>query len=164
MQAGTHPDFRLCEPEIDEKKEREKLAIGIDQVREVADFVSFKAHHDGYKVVVVRPADRLNTFAANSLLKTLEEPPGASLLILSTARPGALPATIRTDGGKLEQVVNNLLSNAFKFTASGSVEVTIGRPAQGDDVPAALDRTRAIAIAVMDSGIGIPPSKFLSTV
>jgi DNA polymerase-3 subunit delta' len=94
--AGTHPDVRLCEPEIDKKTERERLAIGIDQIREVADFVALKAHRDGHKVVVIRPAERLNPFAANSLLKTLEEPPGASVLILVTAHPGALPATVRS--------------------------------------------------------------------
>ena len=71
-----------------------------------------------------------------------------------------LPATIRTDGGKLEQVVNNLLSNAFKFTASGRVGVTISRPAADARLPEGLDPTRAIAIAVTDSGIGIPADKF----
>jgi len=73
--------------------------------------------------------------------------------------PG-LPASIRTDGGKLEQVVNNLLSNAFKFTASGRVEVEISRPRDDAGLPAGLDASRAIAIAVTDSGIGIPEEKF----
>ena len=71
-----------------------------------------------------------------------------------------LPASIQTDGGKLEQVVNNLLSNAFKFTASGSVRVRIGRPAAGATLPAGLDPAHAVCIAVTDSGIGIPPEKF----
>ncbi|MGN6481605.1 response regulator, partial [Luteibacter sp.] len=71
-----------------------------------------------------------------------------------------LPASIRTDGGKLEQVVNNLLSNAFKFTSHGSVRLRIARPARGAALPAGLDPERAICIAVTDSGIGIPPDKF----
>ncbi|QWT20450.1 response regulator [Bacillus sp. NP157] len=71
-----------------------------------------------------------------------------------------LPATINTDAGKLEQVVNNLLSNAFKFTANGSVRARIGRPAAGTTLPAGLDAAHAIAIAVTDSGIGIAPDKF----
>jgi CheY-like chemotaxis protein len=73
--------------------------------------------------------------------------------------PG-LPATIRTDAGKLEQVINNLLSNAFKFTASGSVEVDISRPGAGTPLPAGLDPAHGIAIAVKDSGIGIAADKF----
>jgi len=71
-----------------------------------------------------------------------------------------LPGSIQTDAGKLEQVVNNLLSNAFKFTASGSVRVRIGRPAANASLPAGLEPARAICISVTDSGIGIPPEKF----
>jgi len=71
-----------------------------------------------------------------------------------------LPATIRTDGAKLEQVANNLLSNAFKFTSSGTVALRISRPAPDASLPAGLDATQAIAIAVTDSGIGIPADKF----
>jgi CheY-like chemotaxis protein/CHASE3 domain sensor protein len=71
-----------------------------------------------------------------------------------------LPAAIRTDGAKLEQVANNLLSNAFKFTAKGTVSLRISRPAPGTALPAGMDPGQAIAIAVTDSGIGIPADKF----
>ena len=71
-----------------------------------------------------------------------------------------LPARIHTDPGKLEQIVNNLLANAFKFTAAGSVQVRIGRPAAGLALPAALaDPSSLLAISVRDSGIGIPADK-----
>ncbi len=70
-----------------------------------------------------------------------------------------LPPAIHTDGARLEQVINNLLSNAFKFTAHGGVSVTIGRPADPDTVPEALRGRPAIAIAVRDTGIGIPADK-----
>ena len=65
-----------------------------------------------------------------------------------TVEDGA-PEAIRTDTAKLSQITNNLLSNAFKFTSSGGVAVTIGRgTAEG-----------MIRIAVQDSGIGIPEDK-----
>jgi CheY-like chemotaxis protein/signal transduction histidine kinase len=73
--------------------------------------------------------------------------------------PG-LPAIMRTDGSKLEQVANNLLSNAFKFTAAGGVSLRIGRPGSDVDVPAALLDQPLISIQVSDTGIGIPPDKF----
>lgn len=76
-----------------------------------------------------------------------------------TLEPG-LPETIRTDGGKLEQVVNNLLSNAFKFTSEGGVRLRIGRPGADVPMPEGLDRAHAVLIAVTDSGIGIPADKF----
>jgi CheY-like chemotaxis protein/signal transduction histidine kinase/CHASE3 domain sensor protein len=73
--------------------------------------------------------------------------------------PG-LPPILRTDGNKLEQVANNLLSNAFKFTAKGTVTVRIGRPGGDIDIPAPLREHPLIAITVIDSGIGIPADKF----
>ena len=70
-----------------------------------------------------------------------------------------LPAHIHTDPGKLEQIVNNLLANAFKFTASGSVQVRIARPSAGLPLPAALAGQPLLAISVRDTGIGIPADK-----
>jgi CheY-like chemotaxis protein/CHASE3 domain sensor protein len=70
-----------------------------------------------------------------------------------------LPARIHTDPGKLEQIVNNLLANAFKFTASGSVQVRIARPPAELALPAALAGRPLLAISVHDTGIGIPADK-----
>jgi len=71
-----------------------------------------------------------------------------------------LPAVIRTDATRLEQIANNLLGNAFKFTRTGRVDVRIGRPAPGQKLPPGLDREQCIAVAVTDTGIGIPEDKF----
>jgi CheY-like chemotaxis protein/CHASE3 domain sensor protein len=73
--------------------------------------------------------------------------------------PG-LPSVLRTDGSKLEQVANNLLSNAFKFTAEGAVSLRIGRPDSDTEIPEILLGQPLIAITVRDTGIGIPPDKF----
>ena len=71
-----------------------------------------------------------------------------------------LPPVLRTDGSKLEQIVNNLLSNAFKFTASGAVNLRLGRPDSEVEVPEALRGKPLVALTVSDTGIGIPPDKF----
>ena len=73
-----------------------------------------------------------------------------------------LPTTIRTDEKRLQQVVLNLLSNAFKFTAQGSV--TLGGALRRQRLEHAAIRccatpTSAIEIAVTDTGIGIPEDK-----
>jgi HAMP domain-containing protein/signal transduction histidine kinase/CheY-like chemotaxis protein len=73
----------------------------------------------------------------------------------------ALPASIRTDEKRLQQVVLNLLSNAFKFTAHGGVTLQV-RGATGGwstNHPVLRNADRAIEIAVTDSGIGIPEDK-----
>jgi CheY-like chemotaxis protein/CHASE3 domain sensor protein len=72
--------------------------------------------------------------------------------------PG-LPAILRTDANKLEQVANNLIGNAFKFTHQGSVNVHIGRPSAALALPSSMQGKELVAIAVSDTGIGIPPEK-----
>ena len=69
------------------------------------------------------------------------------------------PAELHTDPNRLEQIVNNLLANAFKFTASGGVRVRIGRPAGDLPLPEAMRDQPLLAISVKDSGIGIPADK-----
>ena len=74
---------------------------------------------------------------------------------------GKLPQTIRTDEKRLQQIVLNLLSNAFKFTSKGSVTLGV-RCAEGGwspSHPVLRNAERAIEIAVTDTGIGIPEDK-----
>ena len=66
----------------------------IDQIGSCARCLTFKSYRGGYKVAVIASADLMNANAANALLKTLEEPPPQGLLILCSARPSRLPATI----------------------------------------------------------------------
>ena len=72
-----------------------------------------------------------------------------------------LPAIIRSDANRLEQVLKNLLANSFKFTESGHVRLAIGPAADGWSRPhASLDQADGvIAFTVADSGIGIAPEK-----
>ncbi|MDQ3287617.1 MAG: HAMP domain-containing protein [Pseudomonadota bacterium] len=72
-----------------------------------------------------------------------------------------MPDTIRTDEKRLQQVVLNLLSNAFKFTARGSVTLAVGCASSGwsKSHPVLQSAEQAIEIAVTDTGIGIPEDK-----
>jgi DNA polymerase-3 subunit delta' len=90
FQAGTHPDFSYLEPEEGSSE------IKIDAVRSVCARESLTAAVGAYKIIVLHPADALNKAAANSLLKTLEEPARGTVLMLVTDRPSRLPATIRS--------------------------------------------------------------------
>ena len=72
----------------------------------------------------------------------------------------ALPASIRTDRNRLEQIVRNFLSNAFKFTNQGSVILEFNPPSAAANLSGSgLDRRRAVAVSVRDTGIGIPAKK-----
>ncbi|MDX1656995.1 MAG: DNA polymerase III subunit delta' C-terminal domain-containing protein, partial [Candidatus Competibacteraceae bacterium] len=88
LAAGSHPDITRVEPEEPGKP------IKVDRVRQLCAFLGQTAR--GYKVALLSPAEAMNPSAANALLKTLEEPPPGSLLLLVTAFPARLPATIRS--------------------------------------------------------------------
>ena len=86
--AGAHPDVSWLRPQEDSRQVR------IEQVRELSAELALTSHGGGYKVGIITPADALNRFAANALLKTLEEPPARTLLILVASEPSRLPPTI----------------------------------------------------------------------
>jgi DNA polymerase-3 subunit delta' len=88
--SGTHPDFQQISPEEAGK------AIKVDQIRQMTSALTMTSHAGGYKVVVITPADSMNINAANSLLKTLEEPTDNTLMLLVSAVPARLPATVRS--------------------------------------------------------------------
>jgi DNA polymerase-3 subunit delta' len=81
-------DIFVAEPESKSRR------IVIEQVRELEHALRMRAVSGRRKVAIISDADRLQTQAANAFLKTLEEPPKDSLLLLLTALPEALPDTI----------------------------------------------------------------------
>ena len=103
---GSHPDFRLLQPESlsqdgeegDDSKsasgKKPSRQISVDQVRGLTDFSGMSAHQGGRRVVVIHPAEAMNTNAANALLKNLEEPPPGLLFILVSHKPQQLLPTI----------------------------------------------------------------------
>jgi DNA polymerase-3 subunit delta' len=88
--AESHPDLRVLEPQEPGK------AIKIAQIREFVNFLGGTAQQGGWKCAIIEPADAMNSHAANALLKSLEEPPGDTVIILVTAMPGRLTATLRS--------------------------------------------------------------------
>jgi len=86
--AMGHADFMFLQPPP------EKSVIPVEAVREMIGFLQLKSHQGGARVALVCPADSLTTAAANSLLKTLEEPPAGGFIILVASSPAVLPATI----------------------------------------------------------------------
>jgi DNA polymerase-3 subunit delta' len=86
--AWQHPDLMRVSPLEDSRQ------IRIEQLRDLAAQLALTSHAGGYKVGVLDPADSMNRFAANALLKTLEEPPPRTLLVLVASQPSRLPPTV----------------------------------------------------------------------
>lgn len=83
-----HPDVRLVEPE--------KTTISIEQVRDMIAEIAFQPVEARNRVVIFDPAEQMRLEAHNSLLKTLEEPPSRTVMILVTTNPYMLLETIRS--------------------------------------------------------------------
>lgn len=90
LNAGNHPDLHQLHPLPD------KRDISIEQVRELQQVLSLRPYEADRKVCLIEPAERMSPGAANSLLKTLEEPPGHGLLILLSTQADLLLATVRS--------------------------------------------------------------------
>jgi DNA polymerase III subunit delta' len=98
---GAHPDLTVIEPERDPKTGRVKSEIPVGLVRAATQALHATAAMGGWRVVVIDGAERLNRNAANALLKSLEEPPPAAVLLLVSHRPAQLAATVRSRCAKL---------------------------------------------------------------
>lgn len=119
---SNHPDYRRVRPEAledeladddsgaGEEKKSAKASktpskeIKIDQIRALADFMNVSTHRSGLRVVMLYPAEALNTAAANALLKTLEEPPPGTMFLLLSNR--------------LDRLLPTILSRCRKFALS----------------------------------------------
>ncbi len=93
---GVHPDIRIIGVGTGDDEGVNRRDIRIEQVREIEAFLNLTPYEGACKVVIVDGAELMNTAAANALLKTLEEPPQESLLLLLTANEDALLPTIRS--------------------------------------------------------------------
>jgi DNA polymerase-3 subunit delta' len=84
----AHPNILSIYPE------KEGQAIKVDQIRSVMDFTTQSSLQGEYGIVIINPANAMNTNAANALLKTLEEPCPGCIIILVCERSHRLPATV----------------------------------------------------------------------
>ena len=92
LKSDTHPNYVHITTDEDNKKQNAKIKI--DKIRDLQPFVQQTV--DGWRVVVIEPAEALNTASANALLKTLEEPGDRTVIILLAEHYLKLPATIRS--------------------------------------------------------------------
>lgn len=88
IDAMSHPDIKIIRPEENE--------IKIEHVRDIVEMLSLKALSAAHRVVIIDDAEAMNSNAANAFLKTLEEPPQNSLIILVSGAPDSLPDTVRS--------------------------------------------------------------------
>jgi DNA polymerase-3 subunit delta' len=123
---GLHPDVVLVSP-------GETGSIKIEQARDIVDRAAYRPFEGRRRVVIVDTADALVPGAQHALLKTLEEPPSASVFVLVTARPDVLLPTVRSRCPRLpfrplsvEEVAEALTRQGRSDEEARSVAATAG--------------------------------------
>lgn len=94
--SGAHPGILHIRRPFNAKTKTFRTRITADEVRAIGRFLGHTSGDGGYRIVIVDPAEDMNTHAANALLKVLEEPPKNTLFLLIAHAPGRLLPTIRS--------------------------------------------------------------------
>jgi DNA polymerase-3 subunit delta' len=102
VMARAHPNLLVLERPYDEKNNRYKSELTVDEIRRTVSFFGSTAGEAGWRIGIVDPADDMNPNAANALLKVLEEPPARSLFLIVGHAPGRALATIRSRCRRLD--------------------------------------------------------------
>lgn len=170
---SEHPDVRFVSFIVNAKGDRMRGEIAVEQVRELGAWFALTPRQARAQVALIEPADALNPAAANALLKTLEEPLPGRFLLLASARPAKLPATIRSRCQRIDvrlppaaearawllaQAMDEALVGpalaaaegnpglALAFAGDGSI--TLMQEVRSDLAGLARGRERAISVAV----------------
>jgi DNA polymerase-3 subunit delta' len=157
----AHPDYRRVRPEnleeaVGESEETEaegvktaragKAAsreIKIEQIRALSDFMNVSTHRRGRRVVLLHPAEALNTVASNALLKTLEEPPPSTVFLLVSHHVDRLLPTILSRCRKVPMAMPDSAQALSWLAAQGVPDAGRWLAEQGGAPLAALEQAQA---------------------
>jgi len=145
--AQAHPDLFVLRRGLNERG-KPRREIVVDDARALGQFFSLAPSEGGMRVAIIDAVDDLNANAANAILKTLEEPPARSVLLLVCHAPGAILPTIRSRCRRL--ALRPLSDAAVRGAMGASADAAIVRLAKGRP-------GRAIALKAqgMEGGAGI---------
>ena len=156
---GVHADVLIVEP-------GESGAIKIDQVRDAIDRAAYRPFEGRRRVVIVDGADAVNADGQNALLKTLEEPPPASVFVLITDRPDVLLPTVRSRcqrlrfGGLAPAEVADVLMREHGVAAA---DAHAAAAASDGSISRALEGTAADAMEARDAAASLLKAAATST-
>lgn len=127
--AGSHPDFHWVSV-LEDKKE-----IAVAQLRSLSEVLTLRSYRGGPKVALIEPAEAMNIHSFNALLKTLEEPPEETYVLLATSRSDRIPRTIASRCARLrvplpetKDALAWLHGTGLKEEAEGLLRLAHGAP------------------------------------
>jgi DNA polymerase III subunit delta' len=120
MAALAEPRLQLTRRPYDEKANRLKQDITVEEIRKLKSFFQLSSADGGRRVAIVDCADEMNTSAANALLKLLEEPPAGCTILLIAHQPARLLPTIRSRCRELRLTTLDAADMAEALVAAGA--------------------------------------------
>ncbi|WP_336279274.1 DNA polymerase III subunit delta' [Bartonella sp. CB175] len=136
IMQGCHPGLLYISRRFDIKTQKFKTVVSIDDIRDITHFLNQTSQDNGWRIVIIDPADDMNVNAANAILKTLEEPPAKTLFIIITHSSGKLLPTIRSrcqqislrplHDKEMKQVIRHVFSNQV-VTDEETIDIIIQR-------------------------------------
>ena len=179
--AGADPGLASIIRTVNEKTDKMRDEIVVDDIRRLNRFFGLTAADGGHRVVIVDAADDMNANAANALLKMLEEPPARSTILLVSHQPSRLLATIRSrcrglrlsplnakdmqealgatgvelpgNAGHRNALASGSVGDALRIGTLGGLDIYTELIAILNSMPR-LDRPRALALAEAAAGRG----------
>ena len=157
VESGEHPDLLRIAP----KEESKLQQITVDDIREACEQLVMTSYEGRGSVAVIHPAEAMNVNAANSLLKTLEEPPSHLILIMTARNPYDLLITIRSRS--VPFALGRLGDDEMRaFTSTRKLDHAERRLALADGLPGvavsldleAYDRRRESMLALLGVASG----------
>ena len=94
IDRGSFPDVRLIAPTPPKDKPKGPLALRVDDIRDLERLAALRPAEASHKVFIVDDADRMTGATPQAFLKTLEEPPAQTVIVLVLSRLTAMPATV----------------------------------------------------------------------
>lgn len=146
--AQAHPDFFLLARGLNERGKLRR-EITAEEARGIGAFFALGSASGGLRVAIIDAVDDLNRHAANAILKTLEEPPPRTLLLLVCHAPGAILATIRSRCRRLNlrPLAVGEMAKVGAFDAA-TLALAAGRPGRALALQAEAGLARAILEAL----------------
>ncbi|HEX3430737.1 MAG TPA: response regulator, partial [Rhizomicrobium sp.] len=157
QQLGENPDGNLSAKQVEFA--RTIHGAGTDLLNLISDILDLSKIESG--TVTVDAEDILVANLVDALARPFRHEVEARQLSFDVHVDADLPPTINTDSKRLQQVLKNLLSNAFKFTEKGGVRLRVSAAKSGwsPNHPVLSQSSQVVAFEVSDTGIGIPPEK-----
>lgn len=155
---NIHPDIHFIDfvkqAELEEEELDKQKTLKIETIRHMQKEVSTKIHEGKWKFFIIEPAEKMNAAAANSLLKTLEEPPGNTIIILIARHKETIPQTIVSRSQTLffqplgSQEITNYLMLNHSLTADKAREIAALCEGSIEDAEKLIDGTESEGLAL----------------